>query len=936
MSQQKLLSTLMEGQLRTFLDARRISSKDVFSHTSKIPPGRFWIPEDDEDDFLSHYCTVVTKGYVLSLTEKPSPYAPLRLDFDMKASLEVGLERQYTRDMLLVIIKMVQDFLRASIKSDEFVPKNLYCLLMEKPGPRDEKGEVKDGFHLHFPHFICERWFADMYLRNHLIEKVTAENVFEGATFTTTVKDMIDPVHTKVWFMYGSSKDPAVAYPYLVTAAFDDECNEVELDTVFEEEMDGRQHEVTHYLPRFLSVKGHTELTPLKDEVEKKKEEVAPKKRKKIVFSFKKDIAQILADLKQITDGGIMDMLSDSRADDYDEWMDVGWTLFNIGQGEEEALNMWIAFSRRSGKFEDGVCEELWTKMSIQGKTMGSLLAMAKKDSPELYKTWKDSQISTYMYKSLRDAKPNECSLAEICAHLYTGRFVCATQQSAGCTWYEFKNHRWQMMNGESALRRAFFTEVNQTYIKFQQRLLEEKSRLSEGDTKFATLDIQQKKALQIEAALRTCTFTDKLVRMCKLYLEDCEFEEKKDENKKIFGCQNCVLDLQSGLAREGRSDDYVTLSSGIDYMEFTEDDDEVIAIRSLLEKVYPDPELRNYFLDSACKILEGGNVDKSFIVHTGGGNNAKSIIFKLLELTFGNYCHKFPRELLVMGRGNSSGSARPELAAVKGKRLAIVQELGKSEVMNVGVLRELTGNDSFFCRGLFKDGSKVSPMFTLMMMCNEPPKIPDSDEATWNRVRLLDYESKFVLPDKLNEYPVPPTPKEQMEMKRFHANPHFDNELPALAPAFLWMLFQRYRKYRESGFKTQILPKKVRISTSMYRSLNDVYQQFVQDRTEKIEGLVVDEEYRKRKDAAFLNVNVLYSEYDTWFTQNYKSYVKDKVSKIAFLHEMNKKLRNAGKQGKISGWFGYKIPEDVQDEENKNAVVAQGNVMSKLLAAKK
>ena len=53
--------------------------------------------------------------------------------------------------------------------------------------------------------------------------------------------------------------------------------------------------------------------------------------------------------------------------------------------------------------------------------------------------------------------------------------------------------------------------------------------------------------------------------------------------------------------------------------------------------------------------------------------------------------------------RGNSSGSARPDLVSLKGRRLVVGKEVAKTETLNIGVLKELTGNDSINARDLFQ-----------------------------------------------------------------------------------------------------------------------------------------------------------------------------------------------------------------------------------------
>ena len=54
--------------------------------------------------------------------------------------------------------------------------------------------------------------------------------------------------------------------------------------------------------------------------------------------------------------------LNSSRAQNYTTWLQVGWCLYNLDQS---LLNCWIEFSRRSPKFKEGECEQLWHSWSL-------------------------------------------------------------------------------------------------------------------------------------------------------------------------------------------------------------------------------------------------------------------------------------------------------------------------------------------------------------------------------------------------------------------------------------------------------------------------------------------------------------------------------------------------------------------------------------------
>ena len=140
----------------------------------------------------------------------------------------------------------------------------------------------------------------------------------------------------------------------------------------------------------------------------------------------------------------------------------------------------------------------------------------------------------------------------------------------------------------------------------------------------------------------------------------------------------------------------------------------------------------------------------------------------------------------------------------------------------------------------------------TVSHNCNDPPKVPGNDIQTWNRIRVLDFESKFVIPSMLKKFPVPSSRKEQLKMKRFHADTQFKKRLPELAPALLWKLFNRYKDFKDKGL---IEPKEVLMATDMYKSSNDIFIQFVNERIEKIDDTV---EARK----SFIRVQEIYSEF--------------------------------------------------------------------------
>lgn len=77
----------------------------------------------------------------------------------------------------------------------------------------------------------------------------------------------------------------------------------------------------------------------------------------------------------------LLDRLSPSRADDYEEWVNIGMILHSLG---DAGLHMWDNWSRKSSKWTDGECAAKWRSFSSSGAlTFATLAYYAQQDSPK-------------------------------------------------------------------------------------------------------------------------------------------------------------------------------------------------------------------------------------------------------------------------------------------------------------------------------------------------------------------------------------------------------------------------------------------------------------------------------------------------------------------------------------------------------------------------
>lgn len=901
-------------KLKRFLNEndRRVKKGEPFTHGSFEPSGSYFI-KDDKDviafQTLYNNCCAHKlnkkngKNFSLTYVEKPDKYSPLRFDFDFKASLEYP-ERQYDYVLVKRIIEIIQSEIKRIVNPHEFKNNILWCILLEKP-LRSEEGKIKDGIHLHFPNCITEMWVSS-YLYNQVENRINDDLLWNGKHFLEPDNILDKNVNKVNWIMYGSSKGEKKE-PFLVTKCYDHCLDEITLETIFEEHMVGRKLSIKYYLPTFLSVRGFNEdhATPLLESFVENKEKYLKKKIKNSV-SGTRTAEQVAADLRLIKEGEIMSMLKDERAEDYYMWMDVGWTLFNIGQGNDEALQMWIEFSQRSSKYAEGQCEELWYKMKLRDKTIGSLLAMARSDDPLRYKNWKMLNVNHLIYEALRTQKDgkfkaNEYKVALIIKCLYSDKFVCINAKQN--IWYEFKNHRWFKMDNGVELEKLFATEVVDYLDVYRENRCNEQRKIDKETPEYKALEEEIKRVCTLKLSLWECAFQSKVMTMSKKEFHQPSYYDKFNTNKLLWCCDNGVIDLENLLFREGRPDDYITMSCKKNYHKYSYDDDDVKDLQHQLRKIYVDDVIRNYALDLFASCLEGGNINKVFAIHTGQGDNGKSIIFKLLEKTGGDYVFKYSQGVLT-NRDTPSQGPRADLMKSKNKRIAVVDEITNKQTINVSVLKLITGSDTMPARGMWKeDEEDLETTATLHLPCNDKPKIDARDAAVWNRNVIIDYQSVFIKPEDFKKRgSVPSSEAEQFKQKRFKADKNFSNKLDELAPVFLWLLFERYKNYKKTGL---VAPDCVINSTKQYREENDPYIQFISDKLEKTDN---PEDKLKIAD--------LKTEFSSWYTENYPGSQFGKTNIQIIKTEFTRSLGAPELKKKSEGWYwkGWRFATDEVD----------------------
>jgi P4 family phage/plasmid primase-like protien len=585
----------------------------------------------------------------------------------------------------------------------------------------------------------------------------------------------------------------------------------------------------------------------------------------------------------------LLAIISERRAEAYSDWMSVGWALYNISNGSEDGMMMWLDFSSRCPeKFDEAHCMTTWERMEPRNMTIGTLRHFAKEDNPIEYKKFVNACSEGYIEQSLNDSHHD---LAKACFEQYGNEFVCAS--FVGNLWFQFENHRWKQVEEGVFLRKRLSEEFIEIFSKKNQELFTRINNCADESNK-EMLIIMQKKVQNMMCKLKQSPYKANVMKECKEVFYNEYFSRNLNRNPWLIGFRNGVYDLKANIFRAGLPEDYISLQMPIDYVEYSEGDKLVHDVYQFFEKVFPDREVREYFIDMASDVFVGGNHKKHVYFWSGEGNNAKSVTELFFSKMLGEYAIKLPTSLIV-GKRTQSSAASPELVrAGNGVRWAILQEPDKKDIINIGLLKELSGNDTLFARGLFQAGGEIEPMFKLTVICNDPPSVPYSDKATWNRIRVIPFESTF-------SENAPADPDEQLRTKTFPVDKHFSEKIPNLLKPFAWILLNR----RKKCLPRKEDPVKVTLATEGYKKKNDYYRQFVDER-------VMDDPTQVSR----INLAELYSAFKEWFKD---SVPNTTIPSKTELKEYYIKLWGDFTRG--TSWSGKKFMTE-EDLENRGDIL--------------
>jgi P4 family phage/plasmid primase-like protien len=882
---------------------------------------KYHIPDDEYPTFLDHYYKdIVSKNGDEFLTEKQRETGgPIAVDFDFRYAYEVT-EKQYGDKHIASIIQLYLEVLKGILQFSDKSPFPLY--IFEKPSVNrlEDKQITKDGIHMLIG--IQADRTTQTIIRQRVMDKIEEE--WGDLPLKNTWEDVLDKgISTGVtnWQLYGSKKPDHDKYT--LTRVY-----EYEYDTT-----DGEFMEVKVPVKKFNWVADFPKLSVrYKDHPQFffKADFIAIHEKSRATTKTSTFRAQTSPQPVEFTvnnikskadiDTLVAQFLEKLKTDEYNlreayelamilpieyygdgsylKWMKVGWALSNISK---KLFVAWVAFSAKSPKFQFDSIPDMYDKWTgfdtnnSQGLTKRSIIYWAREASPAEFKRITNTSISYYLDQSIKNLTINGISkgdkhigcgdtdIAKILYMMYKDNYACAGLKAD--KWYRFSKHRWVEDECGTSLRRHISDELKDLYrLKCDDFA---KDLIDVPNEKIGGCEGLSNKVLEIIAKLSQTTHKDHILKEAREQFFDPEvnFMDLLDSNPYLLSCKNGVIDIKNKVFRAGRAEDYLSKCTNINYtkLDRTRDASTIAEIEDFLAKLFPNKALRKYMWQHLASILVGVNLNQKLHLYIGNGENGKSVLMDLMSQCLGDYYAISPISLITQSR-QKQGQASPDIVALKGVRLACMQEPSKDDKINDGAMKELTsGVEPIKGRNLFSTSITFIPQCKIVVCSNNFMKVETRDHGTWRRLAVVDFESLFTEvpvtddPDKPYQYKVDRTIKEKFGQWR---------------EVLLAMLVDIIFETQGSVDACKIIDD----SSLKYKEGQDHIAEFIRDK------VIKDDTGRITKTEAT-------NEFNIWYTSTYGRGGSPNTKEV---HEYFDK--RFGRCKANSGWLGFRIRYERDD----------------------
>ena len=277
---------------------------------------------------------------------------------------------------------------------------------------------------------------------------------------------------------------------------------------------------------------------------------------------------------------------------------------------------------------------------------------------------------------------------------------------------------------------------------------------------------------------------------------------QELDADQWLLNCRNMTIDLKTGKALEPKRADLITKQAGVNYIPGAKCPNFLEFLNLIFDG---NPNLIEFIQKAVGYSMTGSTDERCLFICYGKGKNGKTTFVETVSELLGDYALRTPTQTLLSKRQDGIPN---DIAALRGARFVFAAESKEGRCLSEELVKDLTGTDTISARFLRQEWFQFKPEFKLWLSTNHKPVIKGTDDAIWDRIRLIPFNVR-IPDDKI---------RPAREIKEM-----FAAEMPGIFNYFL----EGLTKWHSEGL---IMAGEVKDATSAYRSEMDSLQEFIDD----------------------------------------------------------------------------------------------------------
>ncbi len=280
------------------------------------------------------------------------------------------------------------------------------------------------------------------------------------------------------------------------------------------------------------------------------------------------------------------------------------------------------------------------------------------------------------------------------------------------------------------------------------------------------------------------------------------------DDNPDYLNCENGILNLKTGHLEKHNPDMFFTntipvkFNNNTDFSNWTK----------ILNDITGDESITRYLQLATGYSLTGRTKEECLFYIWGKTRCGKGTFTETIMAMLGKpLAYEVDFETFASKRGDSNAQ-NFDLAPLKPCRFVTASESDKYSRLNTQKIKRLTGGNEVYCAYKGKDMFGYRPQYKFFLTSNYPPNADADDDATWNRVKVIQFPFSFEGNEDV-------TLKERLRTSEM------------LQEVLKWAVDGAKELYEKWGKGERLeTPEKIKIWTEQARSEYDYVQKFIDD----------------------------------------------------------------------------------------------------------